>query len=195
MGLFSFLNRKKSSKNYKEIVDDRELSIIYKEREKTFFKQMDLQYPKLSTVPPTIIIAYKKVVSDYSDMIIKEILVAESERQDREFKILNESYGLYIFVSVLMKNKAEATKYYESISDEPGFGYVQFMTEHFLNNWPDSRLSHFLHIIVLRDVKSGIFQIHNAAGDYGGSPQGRRTYMVFPTDIMNQKEKNLIFKN
>jgi hypothetical protein len=192
MGLFSFFNKKKLSDNVKE--DDRELSIIYADREKTFFKQMDLQYPKLSTVPTKIISAYKKVLFENSDNIIKEILVAESERKDREFKILNETYGLYIFVSVLMKNKAEATKYYESISDELGFGYIQFMTEHFLNNWPDNRLSHFLHIIVLRDVKSGIFQIHNAAGDYGGSPQGKRTYMVFPTDLMNQKEISLIFK-
>jgi hypothetical protein len=195
MGLLNILFRNKSSANINTEFEDNELFEILNDRQKLFFKHMDLQYPKLSIVPSNVIMAYKYVIADDIERIIKEIMIAESERMDREIKVFNEKFGLYILVSILLKSKDEAVKYYESISDEPGFGYIQFMSEHFYNNWPNSKLNHFLHIIIIRDSKSGIFQIHTAAGDYGGSPRGKRTYMVFPIDIMNQKEKNIVFKN
>ena len=177
----------------KKNLEDRELSKNYKERHKMFFKHMDLQYPKLSTVPDKTIKGYRKLLIENSDLIIKNLLISESERNDMEFKVFSKLFKSYILISIFIKNRNEVTRHYESISEEPGFGYIQFMTEHFLNNWPDNDLNNFLHIIVVRDEKNGLFQIHTAAGDYGGSPQGKRNYMVFPTDIMNPKEKEIVF--
>ena len=166
----------------------------FDEKKKHLSRHMETQYPKFSNVPENIISLFKNAFNNNLDDIVKNILECESNNLDKEIKYMDKENRVYLLVSVFNKTKEEITEYYEDISTETDFAYLNFFANHFLNNWPSHDLKYLMHLIVC-NMKNGKFQIHNAVGEYGGSPKAAGEFVVFPVDILAAKERRMLFNN
>lgn len=166
---------------------------LFSEKKKYLKTHMSGQYPKFTNISEPIKSLYKSTFDKNIDLIINEIIKSEDTETSNNIDIFDNKTKVYLYVSIFNTKKEEVITYYENNSYEAGFGYINFFVEHFLNNWPSDNLKYFMHLIICN--VDGSFQIHNCLGDYGGNPRASRNFIVYPVDILNQKEKQMIFNN
>ena len=98
--------------------------------------------------------------------------------------------GIYMVVSVLPWTTEEAILKLPELFDDKPFGYVAMMTKLFFNNWPAPDLMYFFHVLLC--LGSNRIQMHTVIGHYGGSPRTPSDFIVYPVDLLNSKERQMI---
>jgi len=130
--------------------------------------------------------------SHVDDVVVSLVLPAASQTLSA---IVHRAYpdpatGIYMLVSLMPWSTSETVEKLAAQSSEKPLGYVRLMTDNFINNWPDARLHSWCHVCLC--VNEEVCAMHTGLGDYGGSSRASKEFCVFPIELLNAFERNLV---
>ncbi len=158
-----------------------------KQTKKQFSKLIKTQIKKVKkdkSVPNEFLKNTKMLINNNLDDIAAKMLNSFQYHKIENYAFKDYENGIYLVVSYLPWEETEAIEKLRDISIDKSIGYTNMMNKIFYNNWPSPDLFYFAHVIL---CSSG--RMHNAWGHYGGFPDAKHEFAVFPVELLNPKEK------
>ena len=167
--------------------------LYYNECRKLFFKHINQQLDKTKSLQleEAFIQGVENTLKDNIDDIINKIVDFEPLADNlTNYAYKNFTNGIYMIVTILPWSRSKAIDELSHRSKEEPFGYIDMMNNIFINDWPSKSLTHFFHILIC--LGNNNFDVHTAMGEYGGSPNAHREFLVLPVELLNEEENKII---
>ena len=169
------------------------LADVIADRKQLLVKHIKIQIDKAKShsqlVPSEFVRRCQRLFAAHLDEMAEKVANSELAGDLQNHAYQDTKSGLYMVVSVLPWTTEEAVYKLSEMSDEKPFGYVNMMSNIFINNWPSPDLTHFFHVLLC--LGGNTFQMHTAMGDYGGFPMAPRDFTVFPVELLNNEERSM----
>ncbi len=170
-----------------------ELEDVIADRKKLLTKHIKIQIDKAKShsqlVPREFVRHCARLFADHLDDIAEKVVDSEMRGSPQNHGYQDTESGVYMVITVFPWATEEAVRKLADMSDERPFGYVNMMTNIFINNWPSPELTHFFHVLLC--LGGNVLKMHTAMGDYGGFPKAPRDFTVFPVELLNVEERRI----